>query len=169
MAAGSTYTPIATTTRATTGTTIDFTSISSAYTDLVLVFAWKAATADQPSLIINLNADYSTLYSFTHVAGNGTIPSSRRASNQDYIAMPRDVGQPNTVGGVSTTIIQFNNYANTTNHKTIIGRGSAAETGTELDVALYRSNSAINQITITAGTNQFAAGTMATLYGILAA
>lgn len=164
-----TYEPIATTTLNTTTTTITFSSISSAYTDLVLIFAYKSASTNYPTLKLTVNGS-STGYSGTQLYGNGSSAGSNRNTNASFISIARAVGQPNTVGGMATVIINFQNYANTSTYKTILARASAAETGTEADVGLWQSTSAINQIDITTATgSDFASGSMITLYGIKAA
>jgi hypothetical protein len=173
MAAGLTYEPIATTTLVSATSAIDFSSITSAYTDLVLVLSWRGGNADQPSLLIRLNNSTAQLYSNTGLTGSGSTATSRRASTaingNDYMAIPRDAGQPTTVGGMATVIINFMNYSNTAIFKTALGRGSAAESGTEATIGMWRSTNAVNQITISGNTNAFGVGTTATLYGITAA
>lgn len=174
MAAGLTYEPIATTTLSSATSTIDFTPISGAYTDLVLVLSWRGGNADQPSLLIRLNNSTAQLYSNTGLTGSGSgVGTSRKATTavngNDYMAIPRDSGQPTTVGGVATIIINFMDYSNTTTFKTVLGRGSASESGVEATVGMWRSTNAVNQITISGNTNAFGVGTTATLYGITAA
>jgi hypothetical protein len=174
MAAGKTYEPIATTTLSSATSAIDFSSITSAYTDLVLVLSWRGGNADQPSLLVRLNNSTAQLYSNTGLTGSGSgAGTSRRASTaingNNYMAIPRDAGQPTTVGGMATIIINFMNYSKTTMFKTVLGRGSAAESGVEATVGMWRSTSAVNQITISGNTNAFGVGTTATLYGIAAA
>jgi hypothetical protein len=55
MAAGSTYTPIATTTLGTAQSSVSFSSFSG-YTDLVLVSSTKAATSDQ-NIAVRFSSD----------------------------------------------------------------------------------------------------------------
>jgi hypothetical protein len=174
MPAGATYDSIATTTLGSATSTIDFTSISSAYTDLVLILSWRGGNADQPSLLVRLNNSTAQLYSNTGLTGSGSgSGTSRRASiainGNDYMAIPRDAGQPTTIGGMATVIINFMNYSNTSIFKTVIGRGSSAQSGVEATVGLWHSTNAVNQITISGNTNAFGVGTVATLYGITAA
>jgi hypothetical protein len=173
MPAGATYEPIATTTLSSATSAIDFSSITSAYTDLVLVLSWRGGNANQPSLLVRLNNSTAQLYSNTGLTGSGSTVTSRRATTSingnDYMAIPRDAGQPTTIGGMATVVINFINYSNTTTFKTVLGRGSAAQSGVEATVGMWRSTNAINQITISGDTNAFGIGTMATLYGIAAA
>jgi hypothetical protein len=71
----------------------------------------------------------------------------------------------------STTIIQIQNYSNTTTYKTWLSRGNNAATGVDAIVGLWRSTSAIDQVRISAtnATRNLAAGTVITLFGIASA
>jgi len=169
MAAGSTYEPIATTTLGAATSTVTFSTISSSYTDLVLVIAYKAATTNQPTLQLTFNGS-SSGYSGTQLTGNGSAAASYRNTNAAYISIARLVGVPSTVGNTGTIIINLQNYSNTTTYKTVLARANAADTGTEADVGLWQNTSAITSFTIAAATsNDFDTGSTFTLYGILAA
>ena len=62
MAAGATYTQIATTTLGSSQSTITFSSISGAYTDLVLVVTAKVSSATD--LWVRANSDSGSNYSY---------------------------------------------------------------------------------------------------------
>ena len=64
MAAGSTYTPIATTTLGSAASSVTFSSISGSYTDLILITNPSSATTDQ-SIYVQFNADTGTNYSMS--------------------------------------------------------------------------------------------------------
>ena len=75
MAAGSTYTPIATTTLGSAATSYTFTSIPSTYTDLVLV--GNLSSSSNTNISIRIYSDSGTNYSNTYLTGvNGTGASS---------------------------------------------------------------------------------------------
>lgn len=166
MAAGSTYTPIATTTLGSSQASYTFTSIPNTFTDLVLVCA---LATDNPSSI-NLNVgngsvDTGTNFSWTYLYGNGSSASSSRGSSDSRIfAMATSTG-----GSQSTLIVHLQNYANTSTYKTTISRGNETSWGTIATVGLWRNTAAINQIRILANGNNLNAGTTLTLYGIQAA
>lgn len=164
-----TYEPIATTTLGSATSTISFTSISGSYTDLVLVFAYKSNSTNQPTLRLTFNGS-TTGYSGTQLTGNGSSAASYRNTSASFISIARVVGTPTTSGGTATVVINFMNYSNTTTYKTVLARPSAAESGVEADVGLWQNTAAITQIDITTATsNDFASGSMVTLYGIKAA
>ena len=165
MAAGATYEPIATTTLSSAAASYTFSSISSAYTDLVVVCSAVTATVD--NLVINFNGDTASNYSWTTLGGNGTAASSTRgaSTNLPYIQYASGVDTTR-----STVLVNVMNYKNTTTYKTAICRGNNTGYGTDATVVLWRSTSAISSLTIlTRGAVNLATGTVLTLYGIAAA
>jgi hypothetical protein len=163
MAAGKTYEPIATNTLISSSTDVEFNTISSAYTDLVLVIAGKDTTSTY-SPYIQFNGDTATNYSQTNIYGDGSITSSGRASNTSTVYL----GSLGASQG--NMIIHIMNYANTTTFKTALIRINAADFRTYANAILWRSTNAINRVNIKmeSGGN-FATGTTFTLYGIKAA
>ena len=131
MAAGSTYTPIATTTLGSATSSVTFNSFTG-YTDLVLVFNGTAASGSGSGISIQFNGDTGSNYSETILAGSGTAAGSGRDTSLDF----------SVVGTIYTTsnnaIVQFMNYSNSTTYKTILSRStplgvwvSCSLTGTE--------------------------------------
>ena len=162
MPAGSTYTPIATTTL-TGGTSYTFSSIPSTYTDLVLV-ASVATTSGNSNLAMQYNGDTGTNYSFTRVYGYSGSAGSGRASNvpDNYFG---DIGTTFT-----SNILHIQNYSNSTTNKTAIIRSNDTTSAVQAWVNLWRNTAAINAIKVyPTGGQTFANGSMLTLYGIAAA
>ena len=163
MAAGSTYTPIATTTLGSNTAQVTFSSISGSYTDLILVINGGVTT--QGPIHIQVNSDTNINYSYTRLYGNGTTASSDRFSSQNYF----DVAFfPNSLD--NNSIVHFMNYSNTTTYKTILNRWNS--TGfTAAAVGLYRgSTNAITTIKLyNASAYDLKSGSTFTLYGIAAA
>ena len=170
MAAGSTYTPIATTTVSGTSTaTVTFSSIAGTYTDLVLVASGTLIGSTQ-NLEMRLNSDSGTNFSRTTLSGTGSAANSGRTTSASQIRL--DVYGYWGTTSPTTTIVQFMNYSNATTYKTFLARANNAGTGVDAEVGLWRSTSAITQIDLypTVGTTEkFAAGSTFTLYGIAAA
>ena len=176
MAAGSTYTPIATTTLGSSATDYTFTSISSAYTDLVLVIRAYGSGADGNSILVqvgNGSVDTGSNYSYTALSGNGTTAYSDRGSSLAYGRLSSRGGLSNSSSYPGVIIAHFQNYSNTTTNKTLLSRSNllgASYPAVESVVTLWRSTSAINTIKIypVAG-ESWATGSTFTLYGIVAA
>ena len=169
MAAGSTYTPIATTTLGSTTASYTFTSIPGTYTDLVLVLG-NVNVTDAAQNLLQFNSDTGSNYSRTALSGQGTAPSSGRTSNETSI-MLETTFYPSFNGNKDYTgIWNIMNYSNTTTYKTVIGRGSSASVGTGASASLWRSTSAITSIKIQPAYGySYSSGAVFTLYGIKAA
>jgi hypothetical protein len=168
MPAGNTYVALATQTLGSASALITFSSIPSTYTDLILVTTVTPA-ASGGTLYFRFNNDTATNYSFTELGGNGSAASSTRGtSTTSGLLFDYTVGMP--ASSQSTTITSFMNYSNTTTYKTAIGRGNNAATFVDANVSLWRSTSAVNRLDIfEVSSNNLAAGSTFTLYGIAAA
>ena len=170
MAAGATYVSIASETLSSAGSTITFSSISGAYTDLVLVINGGTSVNDSWASL-RFNTDSSSNYSITRMNGNGTTASSGRNNSQTRILIGYDAA-PNTAFQFNS-IVNIMNYSNTTTYKTVLTRdNSPAGTsypGASANVGLWRSTSAITTITLVSNTSNFITGSTFSLYGIAAA
>jgi hypothetical protein len=169
MAAGSTYTPIATYTVPSATSSYTFTSIPSTYTDLVLISsAATVAISDIIFQVGNGSVDTATNYSYTNLSGDGSSPYSSRASSITFGYFD-NYGAPNTTLGNNVAIVHFMNYSNSTTYKTVLARSNNASLGVDAVVSLWRSTSSINTILVKGATSNLKAGTTFTLYGIAAA
>jgi hypothetical protein len=164
-----TYEPIATTTLGTATNSITFSSISSAYTDLRVVWVLTGVSSTAtPSL--RLNGVSTTSYSFTTLRGNGTdVASARYSDNLMYLS-----GTNAITTATSTVLLTVDIFSYTgSTKKTCLSKGSLDRDGagaSVVTVGLFDSTSAINSVTVllSGGWNQ-SVGTTATLYGIKAA
>jgi hypothetical protein len=163
MAAGSTYTPIATTTLGSNSSSVTFSSISGSYTDLVLVIAGYMGTGSGAYIALQFNSDTGSNYSATDLQGNGSVANSARFSSQTS----------GLIGAFYTSqaniICSIQNYSNATTYKTAVSRSNAASNNTRADVVLWRSTSAITSVTALCQSDLMATGSTFTLYGIAAA
>jgi hypothetical protein len=166
MAAGNTYVPIATQTLASAAASVTFSSISGAYTDLVLVVQPSGSTGGD--LQFTFNSDTAANYSTTWVAGNGTAASSARHSNYNYGEANRWESVTTTLGA-TTYILNLTNYSNTTTYKTTLTRSNSAAAGAAALVTLWRSTSAITTISLFLSGGTISTGSTFSLYGIAAA
>jgi hypothetical protein len=157
-----TYEPIATTTLGTTTASVTFSTISGAYTDLVLVI--NGTVTAGVAVTLQFNGDTGSNYSQTNLYGDG---SSVGSGAQTSIAFA-PAGSLGTTQ--SNTIIQIMNYSNTTTYKTVLSRGSNTTGFAIARVNLWRDTSAITSIVcdLTSGAD-YNSGTILTLYGIKAA
>jgi len=166
-----TYEPIATTTLGSNAATIDFTSISSAYTDLRLVLVWRSnQSGSSANVLVRVNSDSGSNYSVTQLNGDGSSASSFRATSATSLNMAYISSTESTNFGLVT--LDFMSYAGSTN-KTILGTNSYDRNGSgyvQRTVGLWRSTSAITSVNLLLNsTTNYVTGTTATLYGILKA
>jgi hypothetical protein len=162
-----TYDSIATSTFTSAGS-VEFSSISQNYTDLVLIISASCNGTDGGTMYFrvgNGSLDTGSNYSFTNLAGTTSAVSSRGTSQTNGLALGWSGGMK--ASEISNVILQFQNYSNTTTNKTMLSRANSTGIVVETSVSLWRSTSAINILNfyMTGGRNL--TGT-ATLYGIKA-
>lgn len=169
--AANTYTPLASTTVGTATTSVTFSGISQAYTDLVAVVQHKSV-ATVCGLVCQVGAGSvitTASYSVTSLGGDGTNASSTRDSARTNMSFSRMAGDDNSHWQFTT--INFMNYANSTTYKSVISRLSNAAQEAEVVANMLANTTNINIITffLTGSSLQFAVGSTFALYGILAA
>lgn len=165
MAAGSTYSSIATTTLSSAAQSYTFSSIPSTYTDLRLVVD---GVVTGELVQARFNGDSGSNYSCTNLYGTGSVAGSNRRANFTEARLGLENVNTTTQGTVS---VDFMNYANTSVYKTYLSRANYASQETNVRVGLWRSTSAINTILVSLFNTSwaFSAGTTFTLYGIASA
>lgn len=160
-----TYEPIATTTLGSAASSITFSSIPGTYTDLRIVFVGLDTSGGDWNRI-QFNGDTGANYSSTYLDGNGTSATSGRGTSMTSMYGP-------VISDVHPSLgtIDIFSYAGSTN-KTILVTASNDQNGsgvTRPNVGLWRSTAAITSVTILMNSGNMAAGSTATLYGILKA
>jgi hypothetical protein len=172
----STYEPIATQTASGSTATIEFTSIPTTYTDLIMVSNVYTNDPYHGALVSfiqvgNGSIDTGSNYSNTFITGNGsTASSSRYTSDTRFIGMYTSTAQSSNTGR-STCIMQFMNYSNTTTRKTVLWRENVFGDGAGVyaQVGLWRSTAAINRLKFVLNLGEFYdSSSTFTLYGIKA-
>ena len=151
---------------------VTFSGISQAYTDLVVVV--NAATSNNTPLYMKPNSNSSSVYSTTWLLGNGSAASSSRY-NQTALGGAGILidnyggvtGFPSTFAGMAKYEIM--NYSNTTTFKTILIRAGSAAGWTVASANLFASTAAISSLYLYPYTGTFAVGSTFTLYGIASA
>jgi hypothetical protein len=156
----STYEPIATTTLASTSTSITFSSIPATFTDLRLVLVGNNAAGSNTTRL-RFNSDTGTNYSRTYLEGDGSSAASSSNTNGTSIL----VGSNRTTIGMQT--VDVFSYTGST-FKTVLCTTSNDTNGAGIvnrNVGLWRSTSAITSVEFSLA-DPFSIGTTATLYGI---
>ena len=166
MAAGNTYTPLATVTLSSAVAQVTFSAISGSYTDLVLVVNGKTkGSGGYNALALRVNSDSATNYSRTIMYGGPGFIDSYQYSNETstYIT----IGQ--NADAFGNSIVTFQDYSNTTTNKTFLGRDNYSSNVVYATVSLWRNTSAITSITLLGtGGHNIVSGSTFNLYGIKA-
>ena len=159
-----TYEPIATTTLGTAAATVTFSTISGAYTDLILVADF--AVSGGGDNLVRFNSDTGSNYSVTLLAGTGSVAASGRSSSQTSY-------NPNYLSDQTSQRIiithQLQNYSNSTTYKTLLTRLNNASRQTMVSVGLWRNTAAITSIDLLRTAGNYTSGSTFTLYGIASA
>ena len=140
---------------------IQFSSIPNTYTDLMLVLSGTTTTNNYSSIYYNTD-NAGGNYSWTYLLGTGSSSVSGKATNQNTL----NSSDYEMTSYQSSHIMHIMNYANTTTYKTALFRYNVVGDGVGSYASLWRSISAINQITLVRGSGYYNAGYTATLYGI---
>ena len=165
-----TYTLIASSTLASNQASIDFSSIPSTYTDLVVLISARSirATYSDDSIAVKFNNN-STSYSSKHLEGNGASASSYSGGTTNVsIYVPADGAA--TANTFSNNIIYIPNYAGSTNKSFSIEdlmETNATTAYMSLIAGLWSNTAAINQITLTGVFANLKTNSTAYLYGIV--
>lgn len=166
-----TYDLIASTNITAGSSVISYQSLSSSYTDFVLVASNVTGSVAGTTLYLRFNNDSGSNYSNTEIYGNGTSAASAKNSSFTVIPMMYFITQGTLQTG-QIAIAHIMNYANTSVYKTVIVRENNADDpnypGTGAIVGLWRNTAAINRIDVSNNGYTFNGGTL-TLYGIKAA
>jgi|LakMenEpi03Aug12_release.lakeMendotaPanAssembly.Ray.scaffolds.fasta_scaffold418452_2 hypothetical protein len=160
-----TYEKIASTTLSSAAATVTFSSISSAYTDLVIIAQMKNSGSGG-DLLAYFNSDNGSNYSRTIIGGTGSSSYSAMSTNASHARF--NYSEPINSDGNTVFRINIQNYSNTTTFKTTISRGDRSANSTVVMVNLWRSTSAINNIQFFTDATNFASGSIITIYGIKA-
>ncbi len=167
MPAGSTYTPIYSTTLSSAVADYTFSSIPGTYTDLIVIINGGTSSSGQ-SIGMRFNGDSGNNYYSVDMWGNGTSPSFSRLASTSFIrVVGRGIGTDSSLIDNSVTHIQ--SYSSSSLKKAVINR-STVSGGVTASGGKWNSASAITSITFFGeGPSNLITGTTIALYGIKAA
>ena len=155
-----------------TAANIEFTSIPSTYTDLVVKLSARTNRASVNSdIYVQFNNNTSAIYSFRRLYGDGTSATSDSLSNNasgGFVGVA--TGANATASTFGNTEFYIPNYAGSTN-KSFSGDGANENNATanlmEIVASLWANTSAITSIKILDyNGSSFVTNSTATLYGI---
>lgn len=157
-----TYTPLANLTLSSTASSVTFSSISSAYRDLVLVSS-TALSSGSAQQFYRFNGDSGANYSyvFMETYSTTTVSTSWFGENRIY-AQTYSSEQRTTQGNA---IMQIMDYSATDKHKTALIRMNT-DVATIATAGRWANTTAITSITTSLSAGTWVAGSTFALYGI---
>lgn len=165
------YYPLATTTLASSASTVTFSSIPSTYTHLQIRGIGRAsnATTDE-NFILQFNGDTGANYSLHNIYGTGAAVGANASTNFTASYFGRVSGANSTANIFGVVVADILDYANTDKNKTIRSLSGHDQNGSGYMTLMsgnWRSTSAVTSVTIKneSGSN-IAANSSFTLYGI---
>jgi hypothetical protein len=150
---------------------MDFTSIPSTYTDLVIKLSSRiGSAADRDGVLLTFNNNTSN-YSFRRLYGfDSGSTASDTASSQSSIAVGNTTANNATANIFGSHEIYVSNYAGSNfksvNAEAVAENNSATSWVILMNAALWSNTAAINRVTLTPLSNTFMQYSTATLYGI---
>jgi len=169
-----TFIPLATSTLSSTATQLNFTSISGSYTDLFMVVNWKSASnnIDYPTFWVGAgnSIDTGSNYSANHFEAGSTGVAVYSYDNATNTTLP--YGQAIDSPNYAYMSVWLMDYSATNKYKTMIAdyRTDKVNWQSGVGTATWRNTAAINCIRIgQSGSFDMAAGTFATIWGVLKA
>jgi len=168
-----TYEPISYQSLGSDTANVEFTSIPSTYTDLILVMSTRSASAAATDAVLvqvgNSTIDTGSNYSTTVLYHSGSSAASTRASSATRFDFLDTAGNnaASSVYGIQT--LHFQSYANTNVNKTVLAATTAGGDQPRRAVCLWRSTSAIDRIKLAPQNGNFKSGSTFSLFGIKAA
>lgn len=160
-----TFTSIATTTLSSASNTVNFNSIPQTYTDLRLVCTILGTGTFNS--IARINSDTSTSYAMQVLFSSGSANSVNRNLTMTGWWLNYNYN-PDTVNYLTATL-DLNSYTNTQLNKTSLIQSFRYSVGQEASAGSWFNNVAVSSINLITSANQFAIGSIFTLYGILRA
>jgi hypothetical protein len=153
--------------------TIDFTSIPSTFTDLVIKISARsdAAGTESEHIYVTFNGSASAQYSMLRLRGTGSAASSYSEASQTSINFFNAVdAAAATANTFSNNELYIPNYAGSTNKSVSfdsVQENNGTTANAVLFAGLWSNTAAINRVTLaSSGSNKFVQYSTAYLYGV---
>ena len=152
-------------------TSISFTSIPSIYKHLQIRSMFRSGTSgSEDSVILRLNGDSGSNYSWHFLFGNGSSASASGSSSQSFIypyAVPASSFLGNSFGVQVTDILDYSSTIKNKTTRTLAGYDDNSTGGRiALTSGAWYTTSAVTSISITTGGSSLAQYSSFALYGI---
>ena len=165
------YELIQTTVLGTDTASVTFSSLgdySSTYKHLQVRTLARVSAATTETLLIRLNADTGSNYSWHGLSGNGSAVSSFALTSNSYMGIGIHPGSNSSANIFGLTVIDFLDTYSTTKNKTArsLGGMNGATTTVRLHSGLWQNTSSLTSIQVFSEVSNFVAGSRFSLYGI---
>jgi hypothetical protein len=149
---------------------IDFTSIPSTYTDLVVILSARSSRSNTTDTVFLKFNNTNTTYTTRRLYGLGSTTGSDTGSVGNGIDIASITAATSTASTFSNQQIYIPNYAGSTQKSvssdSISENNSSTGNFLNLTAGLWNGTSAINQITLTPDVGSFVQYSTAYLYGV---
>lgn len=139
---------------------VNFTSISQGYRDLVLFANFQLTASAGTRLRVNNNS--SAIYYQQLHSGDGSSVYAERQAYGGTNFYPCTV----QITEIANYQVDFQDYSQTNKHKSMIIRAGVGTSSAEISACSWASTSAINEINIYQDSQQFASGSIFSLFGV---
>ena len=158
---------IAKQTLASAASSVEFTSIPSSYTDLLLLVSARSAVSGTPSIRMRFNSDTGSNYTNRYLEGNGAtvISGSESTTNVLIGNLPGTGATANTFASIDIYVPNYSGSANKSVSATSAMETNATTAYLDAIASLWSSTAAITIVTAFT-TSNMAIGSSFFLYGI---
>jgi hypothetical protein len=141
---------------------------SSTYKHLQIRTLARVSGATTETLLIRLNSDTGSNYSWHGLSGNGTSVSSFALTSNSYMGIGIHPGTNSSANIFGPTVIDFLDTYSTTKNKTArsLGGMNGALTTVRLHSGLWQSTSSLTSIQVFSEATNFVAGSRFSIYGL---
>lgn len=164
---------IASTTLGSNATTVTFSSIPATYEHLqVRVFARLTWNTTQTNMNLVINSDSASNYVTHNLYGNGGSVTASGVINYTFWPIEKFPGLAATSNVFGCAVIDILDYATSNKFKTIRGISGVDRNGggeVHLSSGLWRSTAAVTSLQFGVSSDQLAAGSVFSLYGLRSA
>lgn len=150
---------------------IDFTSISSAYKHLqIRIMARNGSTASGGNYLgMRFNSDSGSNYTYHALQGDGSSATAAGLASQNTVYLQRMANNNDASSIYGVLVVDLLDYANTNKYKTVRNLGAYDANGSGriyLSSSVWMNTAAISSISITPESSTFAQYSSFALYGI---
>lgn len=160
----SAYVALANVTLGASATSVNFSSISQDYRDLVLIIDnAREAANNGATMLMRFNSNSSSIYNEVEMSGNGTSTQSSTNTSQPEFALSQGQGMSNT--NPMNFLVNIMDYS-TDKHKTVLVRTNFPSGMVQASAKRFAATTAVSSINLRPFTGSFASNTSFALYGI---